>query len=160
GGYSTEPFKVDDITAQVEMQMINGKDLLVLRRWNGTDSLPEVRLGEPPWNSCGVVVCGDRRNVLGVWQVPEKKDPFLYHLNIFSTATGEKTAEVNATSWPSTAQLCGNYLVGYFPNRVFAINITTGKEVWSQLIKDLMYHGPYPPSAAPGRPITKPEETE
>lgn len=137
--------------------MIDKKQLLVLRRWKNTESLPEVRLGEPPWNNCGIVVCGDRRNVLGVWQNPEKKDPFTYHIGIYSTATGEKAGELDATSWPSTAQVCGNFLVCYFPTRVFVMNLTTGKEVWSQLLKDFTYHGPYPPSA---RPPTRPQAQE
>jgi hypothetical protein len=149
GGYSIEPFEVDGITSQVAMEMVNNHPHLLLRRWKDAEALPEVSLGEPPWNSCGVVVCADHRYVLGVWQVPEKHDPFLYHVGVFSSSTGEKKAEVDAASWPSTAQVFGNVLVAYFPSRVFGIDLSTGKEIWTKTVKDLTYRGPYPPSAAP-----------
>jgi hypothetical protein len=158
GGYSIEPFKVDDVTAQAAMEMRDNQLHLILRRWKGSESLPEVGLGDPPWNSCGVLICGDRRNVLGAWQNPDKKDPFTYHIGLFSTVTGEKISEMDATSWPSSAQLCGNYLVCYFPTRVFVMDISKGKEVWTQPIKDLTYRGPYPPTAK--SPMTKPKQPD
>lgn len=149
GGYSIEPFPVDGVTAQVVMEMVSNHPHLLLRRWKDAETLPEVSLGEPPWNSCGVEVCADHRYVLGVWQVPETKDPFFYHVRVFSSSTGEKTAEVDATSWPTAAQVFGNVLVAYFPTRVFGIDLKTGKEIWTKTTKDLTYRGPYPPSAPP-----------
>ena len=158
GGYSTEPFQVGDVTAQASMELLGNRYQLVLRRWRSSESLPQVSLGNPPWNSCGVVVCGDHRNVLGVYQNQGKTDPFTYHIGVYDAATGGKMAEVDATSWPSAAQLYGNHLVCYFPNRVFVMNISTGKELWSRPVKDLTYRGPYPPSARPPEVPERPQE--
>lgn len=171
GGYSIEPFKVDGVTAQAVMESIEGRFRLLLRRWKDGEPLPEVRLGEPPWNSCGVEVTADHKYALGVYQVPNqsqiklshmekwaedhpelepytgKNETFYYHVEVYSAASGEKRGEINATSWPSMAQICGNLMVSYFPSRVFVMDITTGKEVWSRPLKDLTYRGPYPPAA-------------
>jgi hypothetical protein len=152
--YHTERFMVDGITAQAFKKMVKNQAQLILRRWRGSEALPDVKLGEPPWNSCGVVICGDRRHVLGVYQIPDKTNPFLYHIALYSTVTGEKKGEMDATSWPSVAQVCGNFLVCYFPWRVFVMDIKIGKEVWTKPVKDLTYRGPYPPSA---RPPIKPQ---
>jgi hypothetical protein len=149
GGYYSEPFEVDGIKAQTSMEVVETKFQLLLRRWKGEEALPDTKLADPPWNSCGIVVSADRLNVLGVFQIPGKSDPFLYDVNLFSTLTGEKLAHTAAKSWPAAAQVCGKQLVCYFPWRVFVLDIASGKELWTKNVKDFTYRGPYPPAAHP-----------
>ncbi len=149
GGYYSEPFEVGKVKVQTSMEMKGNQYQLILRRWKGEETLPELKLADPPWNSCGIVISADQRNVLGVFQIPNKIDPFLYDVNIYSTENGKKISHLAAKSWPARAQLCGSKLVAYFPWRVFVLDIASGKEVWTKNVKDFTYRGPYPPAARP-----------
>lgn len=151
---ATATFLVDGVTIQATREVSGSTVYLTLRRWRGGEAQPDVALGNPPWASCGFQFTADRRHALGVWQVPGASNPFLYHAEIFSVVTGSKLGAVNATSWPIKSQLCGSLLVAYFPNRVFAVDLASGRERWSRPLKDLAYRGTYPPAARPVSPQT------
>jgi hypothetical protein len=97
---------------------------------------------------------------LGVYQIPAKTNPFLYKLIILEAGSGEKVAELDATSWPTTVEVCGEMLVSYFPSRVFALNMRSGEEIWSRELMDLTYRGPYPPAMKRAEPVPKNQDTE
>ena len=152
--FRTERFPVDGLTVEAAKEVTGITVRLTLRRWRGSEALPEVRLGEPRSSSCGFVVSADRRHVLAVSQVPGNKRPILYHVEIRAAVTGEGIGEFDATRWPAVCQVCGSDLVAYSPWRVFAVRISTGREIWSRPVKDLSYRGPYPPMRRPSaRPV-------
>ena len=148
-GYVYGPFEVDGITFKVgnhyEYTKKVGGNLygqegeVLLQRWKGKESLPDVRL-----DLGGVVVCGDRQHFLWL----NTKDRSTCYVGLYSTVTGEKIAGVNATSLPFAAQVCGNFLVcytdykdnsGLLGPRVFVMDITTGTEVWARSLREKVF---------------------
>jgi hypothetical protein len=93
---------------------------------------------------------------VGVWQVPDKHDPFIYHVTLHDVVTGVRIAELDLKSWPISPIVCGSLLIASFPNRVFAADLKTGREIWSHDVADLRYNGPYPPAAARPGPSPTP----
>jgi len=149
GSAFTATFMVDGVAIQAARTMAGNRVHLLLHRWKDGAPLPEISLGDPPWNSSGFQVTADRRHVLGVWQVPGAANPIRYHTEIYAATTGARVGVIEPTSWPVVSQLCGAILVAYVPSRVFAFELASGREVWSRTVKDLTYRGPYPPSARP-----------
>ena len=146
GGYHSETFTVDGITAETDMSLNTGTSYnLILKRWKDGEALTDITMADSPWNSAGTAISLDRRHALAVYQLQQSLNPILYRVNVFSVVTGKKISSFDAKNWPLRSVVAGNILISYFPWVAFATDLGTGREIWSRPVRDLQYRGPYPP---------------
>jgi len=145
GGYHTEPFDVDGVTAVASTDHVSGKVQLVLRRTRDAAALPDVVLCEPPGGSVGVQVSADRRYVAGSCPDPATVPRYHYGVVVHSTVTGERVGRLVSAAWPAAFVVWNGLLLYFFPDSVHVGSFSAGKELFAWPVKDLRYHGPYPP---------------
>ena len=154
-GYSLGPFEIDGLTVRAAVVRDNPQSMrIVLRRTRGTTVLPDVELCHVPWNSAGVSVSADRRDVVGACQqrYQSRTSRYEYHLVVHSTATGARLGHVMSDAFPGTWLLWKDKLVFYVPERVVVEDLSLGKKQFERSLRTLRYLGPYPPRGAPARP--------
>lgn len=153
-GYTLGPFEVDGVTVRATVQRADSQTMrIVLRRTRAGTALPDVQLCHVPWNSAGVSVSVDRRNVVGACQERPRSGTtrYSYELVVHSTVTGERVGHVMSEAFPGTWLLWKDKLVFYVPERVVVENLSRGKQLFERPLRTLRYLGPYPPRAAPPR---------
>jgi hypothetical protein len=151
GGEQSEPFEIEGVTVTASRELEKGKWKLLMRRSRDAEGLPRVVISQAPWQFCGVAVTADRRHVLGIFNAPGKSGSAGgYDVTMCSTATGRKTGHLVTDSWPSSSVILKDKLIYFFPDQVKVVDIPSGKKSFSWPLRNLMYHGSYPPS--PGHP--------
>jgi hypothetical protein len=154
-GYSLGPFEIEGLTVRAAVLRDDPQTMrIVLRRTRGTTVLPDVELCHVPWNSAGVSVSADRRNVVGACQQHYESQTahYLYDLVVHSTVTGERVGHVVSDAFPGTWLLWKDKLVFFVPERVVVEDLSRGKKLFERPLRTLRYLGPYPPRAASPRP--------
>jgi hypothetical protein len=143
---------VDDLFAALEYVEENGKKHMILRRWSrGTgQSMPAQYLfdGEFTFRSFS----RDCRYILA----SKEMDGWIWH--IYSVVTGQQIAEIhNSLPGPEffvsggnliyQSPAAGQAIAGRLkidPPRLVAVNVDSGRELWSRPIAEPTYVGPYP----------------
>lgn len=145
GGKQSEPFDVGGVTVVAATEQLGQRLRIVLRRRRGEDTLPDVVVCEPAFNSAGVLVSADRRHVLGACQQSYATDRYRYEVVVHSTITGERVGHAVTQGWPVSAVVSHGRLVYFSPDRVGAADLATGRAVFEQPLRSLAYRGSYPP---------------
>ncbi|HYL22187.1 MAG TPA: hypothetical protein VEU74_10530 [Gemmatimonadales bacterium] len=146
--YHTGAFHVDDVTAVAATRFLGQKFQLVVHRQRGGAILPDVILCEPPWNSAGVSVSVDRRHVLGACEDSATARRGVSDVVVQSTVSGERVGHFISEAWPVSSLVWGHRLVYFVPDRVSVVDLVTGRRLFERPLRDLRYHGTYPPSVA------------
>jgi hypothetical protein len=147
------PCQVDDLIAAIQYGEEGGATSVVLRRWNAQtgQGLPDVKLfgSELTFRS----LSADCRHLLA----SRAMDGWLW--SIYSMTTGDKVTEILMSApaaqffiWdgglvyvaPGTIVRAGGQLKIDQPRRLSAVDLKTGKELWSRPIRETTYLGPYP----------------
>lgn len=89
-----EPFEVAGITGVAATEYRGQRFGIVLRRKRGEETLPDVVLCEPPFNSAAMAVSADRRHALGACQDSSTTPRYSYDLVVHSTVTGERVGHL------------------------------------------------------------------
>ena len=154
GGYSVGPFEAEGLTVQAVVQRDAQTMRIVLRRARGASTLPDVELCHVPWNSAGVSVSVDRRDVVGACQERSRAGTvrYWYDLVVHATLTGERVGHVQSEAFPGSWLLWKDKLVFYVPERVVVMDLSRGKKLLERPLRTMQYMGPYPPRAVPARP--------
>jgi hypothetical protein len=145
--------RVDDLIAAIQYGEEGGATSVVLRRWNARtgEGLPDVKLfgGDLTFRS----LSADCRHLLATRAV----DGWLW--SIYSMATGDKVAEMHMSApaaqffirshglfytAPATVVRAGGQLKIEQPRKLLAIDLKTGRELWSRPLRETTYLGPYP----------------
>jgi hypothetical protein len=151
-GYSLGPFEVEGLTVLARVQRDDPQTMrILLRRTRGATALPDVELCHVPWNSAGVNVSMDRRNVVGACQQRYQSGTarYQYDLVVHSTVTGERVGHVVSDAFPGTWLLWKDKLVFFVPERIVVEDLSRSKKLFERPLRTLRYLGPYPPRAAP-----------
>lgn len=154
-GYSLGPFEMEGLTVRAAVLRDDPQTMrIVLRRARGATLLPDVELCHVPWNSAGVNVSADRRNVVGACQQRYQSGTarYQYDLVVHSTVTGERVGHVISDAFPGTWLLWKDKLVFFVPERVVVEDLSRGKKLFERPLRTLRYLGPYPPRAPPPKP--------
>jgi hypothetical protein len=153
GALATQPCRVDDIVAAIQYREDDGRTTVILRRWQKETgaSLPDVKLftSELTFRSFSV----DCRYLLA----SKAMDGWAW--SIYSTKTGDLVTELH-TAEPASQFFVWDGSLFYVspaiiiradgqlkidqPRRLLAIDLKTGKGLWSRPIRDTAYLGPYP----------------
>jgi hypothetical protein len=153
GAFPNRPCQVDDLIAAIQYGEEGGATSVVLRRWNARtgEGLPDVKLfgGDLTFRS----LSADCRHLLATRAV----DGWLW--SIYSMATGDKVAEMHMSApaaqffirshglfytAPATVVRAGGQLKIEQPRKLLAIDLKTGRELWSRPLRETTYLGPYP----------------
>jgi hypothetical protein len=147
------PCQVDDLIAAIQYGEEGGAKSVVLRRWNAQtgQGLPDVKLfgSELTFRS----LSADCRHVLA----SKAMDGWLW--SIYSMVTGDRIAEMHMSApaaqffirsdslfyiIPPTVVRAGGQLKVDQPRKLSAIDIKSGRELWSRPLRETTYLGPYP----------------
>jgi hypothetical protein len=150
---ANKPCRVDDLIAAIQYREEGGATSVVLRRWSARtgEGLPDVKLfgGELTFRS----LAADCRHLLA----SRAMDGWLW--SIYSMATGDRVAEMHNTTpaaqffirsdslfyiAPATVVRAGGQLKIEQPRKLSAIDLKTGRELWSRPLRETAYLGPYP----------------
>jgi hypothetical protein len=153
GALAIKPCRVDDLIVAIQYREEGGAASVVLRRWNARtgEGLPDVKLfgGELTFRS----LSADCRHLLA----SRAMDGWLW--SIYSMATGDKVAEMHMSApaaqffirsdslfyvAPATVVRAGGQLKIEQPRKLLAIDLKTGRELWSRPLRETAYLGPYP----------------
>jgi hypothetical protein len=159
---ATQLCRADDIVAAIQYREHDGATTAILRRWQKEtgESLPDVKLfgSELTFRS----LSADCRYLLASTAM----DGWLW--SIYSMTTGDKIAELHMPTpaaqffirdgslfyiSPAVIVRAGGPLKIDQPRRLLAIDLKTGKGLWSRPIRETTYLGPYP--AKPPNALTR-----
>jgi hypothetical protein len=152
---ANKPCRVDDLIAAIQYREEGGATSVELRRWNARtgEGLPDVKLfgGELTFRS----LSADCRHVLA----SRAMDGWLW--SIYSMATGDEVAEMHMSApaaqffirngslfyiKPATLMRTAAQLKIEQPPNLSALDLRTGRELWSRPIRETGYLGPFPAS--------------
>lgn len=145
-GYHTDRFEVEDLTAVAAREYVNPGFRLVLHRWRGGHALPDVMVGGSPQSSDAISVSVDRLHVLGVIQIPAAAPRYRYDIRVFSTVTGLSVGQLASDVYPATFAVWDHRLISFIPDRVAIGDLATGRSLYQWTVRDIRYHGTYPPA--------------
>jgi hypothetical protein len=153
GALTNKPCRVDDLIAAIQYREDDGAATAILRRWQRQtgESLPDVKLfgSDLTFRTASA----DCRHLLA----SKAMDGWLW--SIYSTRTGERVAQLHMREPASQFFIRDGSLFGISPARIvradghlkvdepwrfMAIDLKTGKELWSRPIRETAYLGPYP----------------
>ena len=153
GALATQPCRVDDIVAAIQYRKDDGATTAILRRWQKEtgESLPDVKLfaGEFTFRN----LSADCYYLLA----SRTMDGWLW--SIYSMTTGDKIAELHMST-PAAQFFIRDGSLFYIvpaiivradgqlkidqPRRLLAMDLKTGKGLWSRPIRETTYLGPSP----------------
>jgi hypothetical protein len=155
GALASKPCRVDDLITATESREDNDATAVILRRWKRQTGagLPDVKLfgGELTFRGFSA----DCRYLLA----SRAMDGWLW--SIYSMATGDKIAEIHMPGpaaqffirdgsllsiAPATVVKADGQLKIEQPRKLTAIDVKTGRELWSRPLRETTYLGPYPAS--------------
>ena len=156
GALATQPCWVDDIVAAIQTREDDGRTTVILRRWQKATGkgLPDVKLfaSELTFRS----LSADCHYLLA----SRAMDGWIW--SIYSVTTGDKIAELHMPT-PAAQFFIRDGSIFYIssaiiiradqqlkieqPRRLSALDLNTGKELWSRPIRETTYLGPTPPGS-------------
>ena len=146
-GYHTDAFEVEDHVAVAARVYVNPGFQLVLHRWRGQSQLPDVMVGGSPQYNDAISVSQDRRHVLGIVQDPAALRRYRYNIAAFATVTGQSVGRLASDAYPATFVVWDRRLIYFVPDRVAIGDLATARSLYQWTLRDLRYHGSYPPAA-------------
>ncbi|HEX4601129.1 MAG TPA: hypothetical protein VH116_07040 [Gemmatimonadales bacterium] len=149
GGYRWGPFETGGVRVTLAKLVHQKAITLLMRRTRGGKALADVVIARPPWNSCDLGSSVDRRYVLGVYQIPGRRDPFLYDVTVYAAASGKRVGHIATDAYPATFVVWHHQLLSYFPNHVTLVELESGKK---RLDRPVRYLGSYETPPAGARP--------
>jgi hypothetical protein len=155
GALANKPCQVDDLITGAEYREEGGATAVILRRWNSqtAEGLPDIKLfgGELTLRS----LSADCRHILA----SKPAEGWLW--SIYSMVTGDKVAEMHMPA-PAAQFFIRNGSFFYIeaatvvradgqlkierPRELSAMDLKTGRRLWSRPIRETAYLGPYPAS--------------
>jgi hypothetical protein len=162
GGYSFGPFAVSGTEATVLVEQTSTDRKVILRRTRDSSPSSDTVLEAVaiPGQALNMFaqMSADRRHLLVVEQLPTSKGRVPYRLTVFTTDRGVRVGSFVQTDVPGPFIVFGSRLLSYFwstePRRVTdlrsqvqvrAIDLASGKVLFTHRVRDLRYHGSYPP---------------
>jgi len=155
GALANKPCRIDDLVTAAEYREERGATALILRRWNSEtgEGLPDIKLfgGELTLRS----LSADCRHLLA----SKAAEGWLW--SIYSMATGDKVAEMQMPAPAAqffirdgsffyidaaTVVRADGQLKIERPRELSAMDLKTGRRLWSRPIRETAYLGPYPAS--------------
>jgi hypothetical protein len=153
GAWANKPCRVDDLIAAIQYREEGGATSVVLRRWSARtgEGLSDVKLfgGDLTFRS----LSADCRHLLA----SKAMDGWLW--SIYSMTTGAKVAEMHMPEpaaqffirddslfyiKPAMLVRTGAQVKIDQPRKLSAIDLKTGRELWSRPLRETAYLGPYP----------------
>lgn len=153
-------WRVSNVLVAIERAAYEGKQRVSLKRWDAEtgEALADVTLFDGGLNFRSV--SADKRHLLASRR--DASDSRTWEWAVYSLETGVKIAELRHDTPGAWFFLSGSRLIHETnvtqrlvrgqevgePGKLRAIDLETGTEVWSHVIRDTKYRGPYPPRIA------------
>jgi hypothetical protein len=149
GGYQWGAFEIGGVSVTLAQVVHEQAIQLVMRRTRGGKALRDVVIARPPENNGSLAMSVDRRYVLGVYQIPGKRDPFLYDVTVCDAATGKRVGHIATDVYPATFVVWHHQLLSAFPNHVSMVDLGSGRKRWDRAVRDLRWYELPPAGANP-----------